>query len=473
VCLFQWQDDALYCIYCYKKSALEKEDTMILFDDIFKKNKKAHGEGPTQVVENLREYIDNYLRTSNFGMSTEEFYKWKEANGKTDEKSLAMKEGDINRISKTGGKNTSRKELVELLEGRKNERKENAHYLKISKSYETAIKLATEEWMLANDGVVTGLRYNGRKQTFMAKVNYKRDGDDREEQIVVADDWIIDTYGSHLFTKLIDRRMNHEFLKYPPTKDGKLAMLRFGEETIERVKYCSTLKKWKGLLDNGKMVLLQEEYIKQNFGKRFIQECIDLGDNKFVPIPVGSARKSVMSLFPNLWCERGPEIKYQQGNMDNCVFCSFGSALYCTKIPTLVRVANILVQMSNKFGGGVQSLWKAREIMQEHAKWIQVKKINDTFDWEKDITPNMFVVGVLKDSQNSQQHAITIFRNWIFDSNEPFALRLTKSNLDICTWEVKDDNTINDSYFVSFCHGYIFYEDEDKKKKILDRSELK
>jgi hypothetical protein len=139
-----------------------------------------------------------------------------------------------------------------------------------------------------------------------------------------------------------------------------------------------------------------------------------------------------------------------------------------------VETANILVQLSNKFGGGVQSLWKAREIIQKHAKWIQVKKIKDNFDWEKDITRNMFVFGVLKDNQNSQQHAITIFRNWIFDSNEPFALPLSKTNLDICMWEVKEDNTVNDSHFVCFCYGFVFYhEDEEKKRKILDRSELK
>ena len=85
----------------------------------------------------------------------------------------------------------------------------------------------------------------------------------------------------------------------------------------------------------------------------------------------------------------------------------------------------------------------------------------------------MFVVGMLKDSGNSQQNAVTIVHNWNFDSNEPFALPLTKTNLDICTWEVKDGNRINDSYFVSFCGGYIFHQDEDKKKKVLDNSELK
>jgi hypothetical protein len=144
-------------------------------------------------------------------MSSEQFYKWKEANGKTVDNSKEMKKGDSNQSSKTGDKSSSRKKFVEMEEERKNERNDNARYLKIRKSYETAIKLATEEWMLANDGVVTGLRYNGRKQKFLAKVNYKRDGDDKEEQIVVADDWIIDMYGSHVFTKLIDRRMNDEF----------------------------------------------------------------------------------------------------------------------------------------------------------------------------------------------------------------------------------------------------------------------
>jgi hypothetical protein len=86
------------------------------------------------------------------------------------------------------------------------------------------------------------------------------------------------------------------------------------------------------------------------------------------------------------------------------------------------------------------------------------------------MTKYMFVVGVIKDSHNSQQHAVTIFREWIFDSNEPFALPLNKNNLDICTWDVKDGNVIEDSLFVNFCGGWIFYEEEDRKKKQLDNS---
>jgi hypothetical protein len=90
------------------------------------------------------------------------------------------------------------------------------------------------------------------------------------------------------------------------------------------------------------------------------------------------------------------------------------------------------------------------------------------FQWETDINNYMFVVGVIKDSTGSCQHAITIFRNWIFDSNEPYALPLSKDNLDVCTWSIKDGKVEDASMFVGFVDGWIFQEIESKKHKILD-----
>jgi hypothetical protein len=84
------------------------------------------------------------------------------------------------------------------------------------------------------------------------------------------------------------------------------------------------------------------------------------------------------------------------------------------------------------------------------------------------MTDYMFVVGVIKDSTNCCQHAVTIFRNWIYDSNEPFALPLSKQSLDLCTWEIRDGAIDQTSSFVSFVDGYIFYEEERKKRKVLD-----
>ncbi|MCK7580957.1 MAG: hypothetical protein MZV65_38655 [Chromatiales bacterium] len=101
-------------------------------------------------------------------------------------------------------------------------------------------------------------------------------------------------------------------------------------------------------------------------------------------------------------------------------------------------------------------------------KWLQARRRPKTFKWEDDINDNMFFVGVIKDNTNSCQHAITIFRNWIYDSNEPFALPLSKESLDCCTWEIKDGEIKHASLFVSFIDGWIFQEQETKKKKILD-----
>jgi hypothetical protein len=68
----------------------------------------------------------------------------------------------------------------------------------------------------------------------------------------------------------------------------------------------------------------------------------------------------------------------------------------------------------------------------KNLKWLQPKKMRKTFN------EYMFFVGVMMDSTGSCRHAVTIFRHWIYDSNEPFALPLSKENLDCCTWTVKD-----------------------------------
>jgi isochorismate synthase EntC len=137
-----------------------------------------------------------------------------------------------------------------------------------------------------------------------------------------------------------------------------------------------------------------------------------------------------------------------------------------------MQAANILVMMSKQFSGGVTCMRQAKEVVEEHVRWLEPKRLKKCFNWEQDMTKNMFVLAVIKDSGNAQQHAVTLFRDWIFDSNEPFALPLNKHNLNMCTWDVKDGNIIEDSLFVNFCGRWIFQEPEEKKKKILDNCVL-
>jgi len=46
---------------------------------------------------------------------------------------------------------------------------------------------------------------------------------------------------------------------------------------------------------------------------------------------------------------------------------------------------------------------------------------------------------------------------------------LSKECLDCCTWDIQDGVIQNASLFVCFTDGWIFKEQETKKKKILDK----
>jgi hypothetical protein len=167
--------------------------------------------------------------------------------------------------------------------------------------------------------------------------------------------------------------------------------------------------RWLGMLDDNRVVTLEETFVEQNFSQRYVNECKELGSNKFVGIPIGSARKSVMAILPNLHSEGAPAIKYTQDDTDSCVFMSLASAFHSTGIPSLMRAANILVMRSKVLSGGVASLKEAKNIVEEHVWWLQPKKLRDTFDWEVDLRRNMFVLAILEDTRGSRQHAVTLF----------------------------------------------------------------
>ena len=292
----------------------------------------------------------------------------------------------------------------------------------------------------------------------MAKVHYKKGTEVMEEQIPVEDDWVIDTYGKELAKKLMDREDHSEFIKPPVSEDGRSIVIKVDDRKITRVKYVTPkyMHKtddhgndrktkelhahaiWKGKLDDGKVVPINEELVSTQFGSRFVEECKRLGQKKFVDIPVGSCKTSLMAVFPQLRCEKAPPVKFMQGEINSCVFSSLASAFHNSNVPDLVRVATILQDKSKKFAGRTQCLDNAKTIVTDYVKWLQPQRLPKTFEWEKDMNDYMFVLGVIKDSTNSTQHAETIFRNWIYDSNEPFALPLCKESLDCCTWEMKD-----------------------------------
>jgi len=410
--------------------------------------------------------VDNFLKVHGMEMNLRQYYKWRDK----------YKQLEKEFFQSTKTKSSSHNAKTIHSNNFKNEK-----YLKI-------MKLAKEEWLHSTDGVVKALRYNTKKKEFVARVNYMLGDKEKEEEMTLSDDWVIDTYGKELAQKLIDCDEHGEFLM-PKTEEGVVAKFPVDNRKIVRVKYVPATyvhsqdernKKeivtnelhskacFKGMLEDGCVVTLPEELVTEFFGTNFVNECKTLGNKKFVRIPPGSCRSSVMTLFPQLRCENAPPVKFMQGGRNTCVFSSLASAFHHTAIPDLVMVAKLLQENLHTFSGSTECLAIGKQIVEENVKWLQPKRIPKFFNWEVDINHYMFVVGVIEDSTKCCQHAVTIFRDWIYDSNEPFALPLNKESLDCCTWDIKDGVVHEASFFSRFCDGWIFQEPEEKRKKVLD-----
>ena len=191
-----------------------------------------------------------------------------------------------------------------------------------------------------------------RRINFLAKVSYVDTRDQVQEYTMhVTNDWVWNTYGETLMKKLMYRAQNNEFLLPLTNAQGMLATVKINNDKVGWLKYVPekikevkdgelTKKKvieakWKAKLDSGQETTKNEDYVSTNFGKRFAVECKQLGDKRYLPIPVGSCQSSVLPFVPNLQHANAPKIKYQQGDHDTCVFSSLASALYYTGISKL------------------------------------------------------------------------------------------------------------------------------------------
>ena len=85
--------------------------------------------------------------------------------------------------------------------------------------------------------------------------------------------------------------------------------------------------------------------------------------------------------------------------------------------------------------------------------WLQcvAKRIKD-IEWTEIKQYDLFI-GVLKGSDGHVNHAIGIFNNWIFDSNEKCAIPLCQEGLNYCVSTV--DEKVK---FLAFNDGFYFRE---------------
>ena len=139
-----------------------------------------------------------------------------------------------------------------------------------------------------------------------------------------------------------------------------------------------------------------------------------LGRNKFLPIPIRSCKSSIRKMFPELKCQNAPAIEYrQEGN--SCVLSSLASAFHSTGIEELQAIALILHTKTKQLSDSMGTIIEAKNIVEQHARWLQPKKVPCSFDCLKDMNNYIFLLCMLKASGNSSQHTVTIFRKWVFE----------------------------------------------------------
>ena len=75
------------------------------------------------------------------------------------------------------------------------------------------------------------------------------------------------------------------------------------------------------------------------------------------------------------------------------------------------------------------------------------------------------VVALLRGSNYSENHCVIIYGQWIFDSNLPKALPLSKENLDLCVSSDGEQVLFEKVKEAYICTSYMNWIGSKKKKK--------
>ena len=177
------------------------------------------------------------------------------------------------------------------------------------------------------------------------------------------------------------------------------------------------------------------------------------GSKRYLDVPVGNSK----TVTPTMDCTINPVVQYLQGDEPTCVFSSFASGLFNLE---LFDEAKIVLGMGKLILGDpktnptkiletlINKMYTSSDFKELFKKYklVRLKRSHDLFSHQccsKDIR-----LIVLSASDNSQNHAVTIIGQYIFDSNCDRALPFNKQGINCCCG--------TDSQFVSVAKGYLF-----------------
>jgi len=224
-------------------------------------------------------------------------------------------------------------------------------------------------------------------------------------------------------------------------------------------------EKWQGYCNETKNAYtLTTEFVERNFTAGFMEQAKIMrsqGKKMFLKVPPGSAKQhhSISSIS-----DKAPDMKFVQAEGERaCMLYSFASVLHHIGAR---EVASHVRQLTSRISDQHDTFDKFIDFMRGMKRSIQFKKL-DLNQWNiLNNADNDVVVVLLRGSDLSEDHCVTLFGKWIFDSNLPKALSLSKENLDICCSSDGDPVLFQKVMKALVCMNYMQLLDKKARKKM-------
>ena len=180
------------------------------------------------------------------------------------------------------------------------------------------------------------------------------------------------------------------------------------------------------------------DFVRNNFKPWFVDQC-RRRHNQETKVPAGSASvgQAEMDNDLNGNGEGGltthlgrPEVKFQQGKADTCVFSGAASALQYVGDSKGATALSKMITTSAKCLDPMGELWS---VVTDQTAW-DVEGISEaTYDvLQPRVDPTCIQI---KCSDGQVDHCVTTVGHWIFDANRQYALPLCQHSFDQCAGE--------------------------------------
>jgi hypothetical protein len=185
------------------------------------------------------------------------------------------------------------------------------------------------------------------------------------------------------------------------------------------------------------LITLNPGWVKANFDEKFLSQIRNLNLEKkaFVQVPPGDNRSHPPC--SSLSITTGPKVHYlQKEGKRTCMVYSFASAVHHMGWH---QIASQIRNVGKKYEFKIGAFGRFANHLPRILKKFKTSKQNaSTYDLLEG-RMNCLILASIRGTDGKEDHCVTIYNGWIFDSNFNNALTLTKQSLDLCcsTMETK------------------------------------